>query len=169
MKKNNSGNKNTKANKVNWFKSQEEKKAETASGSQAGVTIRENKPSSGYKQLEDAPILKMQMNSKKESEHFAAAYAFAQKVSDPSSDEIMTIHLNMKDELVFNIKKDDAYEAQWKSGELMLLVAFPKNWKSIQVSVDADDDEDDEFLDIDSDEDKFDYLYETGMALYEGK
>lgn len=146
----------------NWFKAQEEKKTTPLEKNSS------KKPSAAaYKPVEEAPIIQVQMKSKREAAHFEAAYAFAQRMSDPKSEEVMTVHLNMQDELVFNILKDEHYERLWQVGELMLLVEFPRNWKTAEL--DIPEDEADDFDDIDSDADKFDYLYETGMAVYNKK
>lgn len=119
-----------------------------------------------YKPVVEAPIIKVQAKSTKEAAHYEAAFAFAQRMSDPNSSEQMTVHLNMQDELLFNMKQDETYKTLWEKGELMLLVAFPRNWKTVALNL--SEEEADDFDDLDTDEGKFDYLYETGMAVFEG-
>ncbi len=152
----------------NWFKAQEEKKSFGKSPVKPAATEAQKGTAADYKELEEAPIVKVQMNSSKEEEHFEAAFAFAMKMSDPNSSEMMTIHLNMRDDLIFNMKQNHVYKALWEKKELMLLVEFPRNWKTLKPAVELDDEED-AFDDLEDDADKFDYLYETGMAIYEGK
>lgn len=149
-----------KGNNANWFLAQEAKK-----GAVAKPSVKA--PKEEYKEV-NLPIVKVQMNSKKEDQHFNEALAFARNVSDARSTDIQTVHLNMKDELVFNMKQDEAFEALWKAGELMLLIAFPKNWKTMDLSG-LELDEDDDLEDLEDEYERFDYLYENGMAVYEGK
>jgi hypothetical protein len=163
-----------KGKNVNWFKQQDEKRIAAGGGPKPskknaapGKTAQPAKSAPDFRKVDDAPILTVQMNSKNEERHFEEAFTFAQMVSDPSSDAIMTIHLNMNDELVFNMKQDETFDQLWKQKKLMLLVAFPKNWKT--MTIDAFDDEDDEPIELETDMDRFDYLYEAGMSMYEGK
>lgn len=165
MKKNTSGGKGSKQKSVNWFKEQEKKQSTLATPPQSDENRFQNKQGSDYQPLDEAPIVKVQMKSKKEAEHFEAAYAFALKTSDPSSSEVMTVHLNMKDELIFNMEQDQTYLELWERGELMRLVAFPRNWR--QAPLELSEEDEDSFGSLETDEDRFDYLYETGMAIYE--
>lgn len=161
----NKGKSTGKSNSKNWFLEQQ-KPAPSKAKSDQGTK------NNSYQSLETLPIVKVQMKSNREAEHFEKAYQFALKNSDPHSQEIMTVHLNMRDEVQFNMVQDEAFQNVWKRGELMLLVAFPKNWKTMDMKVFLDleeMDEDEDELDFDSQEDRFDYLYENGMAVYEGK
>ncbi len=158
----NKGTQRGKSNAKNWFVEQQQKQAAPKSKMPA-----EEKQES-YKSLETLPIVKVQMNSSREAEHFQTVYQFALKNSDPKSSEIMTVHLDMKDEIHFNMVQDEAYQSLWKKGELMLLVAFPKNWKTMNIEVDPDMEDEDEDMTFDTDEERFDYLYEIGMSVYEG-
>lgn len=166
----NKGKASGKNNSNNWF-IQQQNASNQNSNSEKDNSSKMPKAST-YKSLETLPIVKVQMNSKREAEHFERAYQFALKNSDPKSQEIMTVHLDMKDEVHFNMVQDEAFKAAWQKGELMLLVAFPKNWKTMNLMADLDLEEleeDAEDFDFDSPEDRFDYLYENGMAVYEGK
>ncbi len=151
---------------TNWFETQA-MKAQTpqeALDSANTQPTKTNQPD--YKPVAEAPIVKVQAKSKREVEHYEAAYAFAQRMSDPKNDTRMTIHLNMQDELVFNMPEDEHYKALWEKGELMLLVAFPRNWKTMPLSISEEEAE--EFDELDTDDGRFDFLYETGMSVFEG-
>lgn len=163
MKKSSGNTQKKKGGKaVNWFE------AQAAKGEQSNAPQKPQQAKQmDFKPLDEAPIVKVQMKSKREAAHYEAAFAFAMRMSDAKSEERMTVHLNMQDELVFNMPEDESYEALWKKGELMLLVAFPRNWKTMSLNLSEDEEED--FDDLDTDEGRFDYLYETGMAIYEGK
>lgn len=170
MNSKNKGKSTGKNNSKNWFLEQQNA-AVQKSDSEKSKPAQMPKAST-YKSLEALPIVKVQMNSKREAEHFERAYQFALQNSDPNSQDIMTVHLDMNDEIHFNRVQDEAFQIAWQKGELMLLVAFPKNWKTMDLTAhleleEMDEDEDD--LDFDAPEDRFDYLYENGMAVYEGK
>jgi hypothetical protein len=160
MSKHSKGGSKGKGSNVNWFKEQDEKRLA------AGNKVKAVKPANDYRQADDAPILRVQMNSKNEEKHFEESLAFAQRVSDPESTEVMTVHLNMDDELVFNMVQDESFDRLWKEGKLMLLVSFPRNWKTMAIEA-VDEEDDDDTPDLESDTDRFDYLYESGMAVYE--
>ena len=167
MKKKTNSTANKKSGKSgNWFETQAMKNqvSQNSKPESSGKTAKAQH--ADYKPVAEAPIIKVQAKSKKEAAHYEAAYAFAQRMSDPNSSEQMTVHLNMQDELVFNIKQDEVYQSLWTKGELMLLVAFQRNWKTAPLQI--SEEEADEFDDLDTDEGKFDYLYETGMAVFEG-
>lgn len=167
MKKKASNTPHKKSGKsVNWFEAQAMKNQASPQAKSESSKQTAKPKQADYKPVTEAPIIKVQAKSKKEAEHYEAAYAFAQRMSDPNSSEQMTVHLNMRDELEFNIKQDDRFQALWESGELMLLVAFPRNWKTAPLQI--SEEEADEFDDLDTEEGKFDYLYETGMAVFEG-
>lgn len=124
-----------------------------------------------------SPILSVLEKSKKEDDHFQSALAFANKVSDPKSTAIQTVHVTMQDTLVFNMKKDAEYNSLWTSQQLAQLVAFPRNWKTIGLrdlikvlAIDLDDFDDDGDNDFDewddlSAEERFDLLFETGLQV----
>lgn len=168
---NNKGKQAGKNNSKNWFL-EKEKSETTKSGSEKSNPVQKAKTST-YKSMEALPIVKVQMKSKREAEHFEKAYQFALKNSDPNSQEIMTVHLDMKDEIHFNMIQDESFQKAWQKGELMLLVAFPKNWETMELTAEPDledfEEDEEEDLDFDSPEDRFDYLYENGMAVYEGR
>ncbi len=159
----NKGTQRGKSAAKNWFVEQQNKQ------DLPKTKVPAQEKQTTYKSLEILPIVKVQMNSNREAEHFKAAYQFALKNSDPKSTEIMTVHLDMKDEIHFNMIQDEAFQAMWKKGELMQLIAFPKNWKTMPIEMEAElDEEEDDDLNFETDEDRFDYLYETGMSVYEG-
>ena len=158
----NKGTQRGKSAAKNWFVEQENKQIAAKS-----KPIEKEKQTT-YKSLEMLPIVKVQMNSSREAEHFKAAYQFALKNSDPKSTEIMTVHLDMKDEIHFNMIQDEAFQTMWKKGELMQLIAFPKNWKTMPMEMEVEiDEEEDDDMTFETDEDRFDYLYETGMSVCE--
>lgn len=146
---------------VNWFKEQENKAA-----AKAKTDLKpKNNAHADYKEVA-APILKLQINPKVEASHFEDSFAFAMKMSDPKSNDLMTIHMDMHLKLHFNMKQDEAFEASWKAKELMCLIAFPRNWKTMPI---ADlDDEDAEDYDLNDPAERFEYLYEVGMFIFEG-
>lgn len=162
MTQKNKGTQRGKSGSKNWFVEQQQKQAVPKS------QIPAEEKTESYKSLETLPIVKVQMKSNREEEHFKAAYQFALKSSDPKSSEVMTVHLDMQDEIHFNMEQDEAFKSAWKKGELMLLIAFPKNWKTMTIEADPDMEDEDEDMSFETDEDKFDYLYETGMSVYEG-
>ncbi|MCK8060447.1 MULTISPECIES: hypothetical protein [unclassified Fusibacter] len=118
-----------------------------------------------YKEVKKAPILKVLEKSQNEEAHFDACYRFAKKMSDPNSTEIQTVHLNMKDQLLFNMEQDEEFTRLWQAHELLLLVEFPKNWKTMEIDTGEEYDDDD--FDFEDVEERFDYLYETSMRIYE--
>lgn len=143
--------------KQNWFQQQANKEK----------TKQKDTAKPSFKPLKKLPILDVLHKSKKEEAHFKEAFAFAKKVSDPNSHDMQTIHLNMQDQLVFNMPQDETYQRLWESGQLLLLVEFPKCWETMPLTIDDEwDDEPEEILD---DFDRFDYLYETGLKVYNPK
>lgn len=148
---------NSKKTTGNWFSDQQKLKSNQVDA------VKTN----DFEAIENAPILEVQLKSNRDEEHFKHALSFALSVSSADSTEIQTIHLNMKDELVFNMPKDESFKELWEKKELMLLVEFPRNWKTMPITLTEDDE--DEYGDLKDPEERFDYLYENGMALYQGR
>lgn len=145
---------------VNWFKEQENKAAAKAKAEQKP----KNNSMGDYKEVA-APILKVKISPKQEASHFDDSLAFAMKMSDAKSPEVMTIHMDLMGNLHFNMKQDEAFQKLWTSKQLMCLVAFPRNWKTMQIT--DIDDEDAEDYDLSDPTERFEYLYETGMFICE--
>lgn len=146
---------------VNWFKEQEKKQMEQSKKSSDQPKA---KTSSEYKEVK-APIMQVKINPKVEDQHFRDALAFAMKMSDSNSSEIMTVHMDMSLKLHFNMAKDENFQTLWREKKLMCLIAFPRNWKTMVIE--PLDDEDAEDYDFSDPIERFEYLYEIGMSISE--
>lgn len=145
-----------KNNQAPWYQSVSSKKGSKSQPSR-------HKEQKNLKK--DPPILNVKITPEKEAAHFQAAFDYAMKMSNPNSTEMITIHMTMDGNLLFDAVQDDHFKTLWANKELMCLIEIPRNWKTMTL-IDLDE-EALEDLDLDNPEDRFDYLYETGMFIAE--